>query len=113
MFDKDALLNSFGGDFDILNEIVKEFAKASPGYLEELNEAFAAKDSKKMELVSHTIKGLCATFCCEKARDVALTIETGSKSNNMENMDSLIPELSDLVAALTKELEAFCQESGS
>src|SRR5439155_3294376 len=73
--DHAALLDRFGGDMELLHEIVGLFREDAPLQLEEVREALAAGDAVRLARAAHKLKGAVANFGPSPALDAAFRLE--------------------------------------
>ena len=112
MLDEEKLMESFAGDEEILFEVVDAFIAEIPNHLKSLKEAIAAKDLKSAEITSHTLKGLCATFCSNDAKECASHIEQLAGTENpdftgfYEDMESQLNTLKIELSAMVDRKQA-------
>jgi CheY-like chemotaxis protein/HPt (histidine-containing phosphotransfer) domain-containing protein len=99
VFDRDALMESVGGDPTLLREIVQlSLDSDAPRLIAELREAAAKRDPRALEAAAHGLKGLLGELRAVRAADMAGQLEAGGLAGDLTELD---PRL----AALLSEME--------
>jgi signal transduction histidine kinase/DNA-binding response OmpR family regulator/HPt (histidine-containing phosphotransfer) domain-containing protein len=103
-FDKVALLESVGGDKNLLREVVRIFIDSDATRLTaDLRDAAAKRDPRAVESAAHALKGLLGELRAARATEMAGVLEAGGRSGDLIELDSR-------VAALLAEMEKLkCQ----
>ena len=97
----DILLDTLGDDKETLQEIIELFLHHYPKHLKELTDALAAGDANVAMRAAHTIKGECAQFGNETARQVAYELEQMGQDDNLEAAPTVLSTLRVELARLT------------
>jgi TMAO reductase system sensor TorS len=105
VFDQGALLNRMGGDQEALGEVVKIFLSHTPKMLSEVRSAALVKNWEQLAVLSHSLKGACATFGAEALADVARKMEQVAKSADADRLRTLLPLMDMEMSALEKAVE--------
>ncbi len=92
-FDKAALLDRVMGDEDLAREITQAFLADTPGLIEKLAAAVISRDGLSTAQHAHSIKGAAANVGAEALRQMAFKLEQAGRSNDVECMAILLPEL--------------------
>ena len=104
VYDRIRLLDTVGGDMDLLRQIVGLFLDDYPTSLENLRQAARTGDKDKLYSAAHAIKGMVSNFGADRAVAEAVAIEKRCKSGDMENIEALAENLSLAVEELAKVL---------
>lgn len=110
-FDEEQMSQNFAGDDEIIRDIIQEFLAQQQNYWRNLTAAIEQKDMKQIEVSSHTLKGLFATFGSVQARDFALEIETQARNGQLEGVADLSQKIAPLLENLCAELKAYLGDS--
>jgi len=94
-------LENFGGDQDLLQQIIRIFLENLPKQTEQIKQAITEKDAQKLALSAHAIKGSTANFGVNSAQKLALELE---EMGRRKTFDQAEIKFDDLMLAL-KELE--------
>lgn len=105
VFDREALLNRMGGDQQALGEVVKIFLSHTPTMLNEVRSAALVKNWEQLAVLSHSLKGACATFGAEALADVARKMEQAAKSADTDRLENLLPLMDMEMSALEEAVE--------
>ena len=99
VFDKAALLESVGGNGELLKEVVGLFLNAdAPRLIADLGEAAVKRDAKALQSAAHGLKGLLGELHADRAAEMARDLEASGHSGDLTELDTR-------VAALISEME--------
>lgn len=108
----DDILTLIGHDSKLLEDLIGLFRRELPALMRDLGRAIAADDSRKVERIAHSIKGMSANFFAAGAMGAAERLEelgrTGDLSRAKEAFEVLNNEIKLLGAALSK-IGAICR----
>ena len=104
-FDKDALMEHFDGDNEIIVELIEVFEMSYPETLESLKTAIIEGNAKEIELHAHTLKGMLSNFFAMELKEKAFSIEQMGKDSSVDNAGSVYEEISDKMPALVDDLK--------
>ncbi len=103
-YDKVAMLDRFGGDMELVNEIVTMFLDDCPRRLSALRRGLDAADGHSVELAAHSLKGSVSFFEAPAAVAAAQALETMGREGNLmqaeESWGAIEREITRLVSAL-------------
>jgi len=88
-------------DEEIAREIVQDFLTDIPKQLSELNAAIAEKDTRRVQLIAHTIKGAAGNMSAHELQEAARELEVRARDMNPD-------EFEEWHNPLQKEIEALC-----
>ena len=103
-FDKEKLLERFGGDGETVKIILESFFQEGPEFLEKIGNAIDNKEMEDIRFNCHALKGSAANVNAELLRKAALAMETEAKNGNP---DSFIEKYQ----ALQNEYQLFIKEA--
>ncbi|HEV2233029.1 MAG TPA: response regulator [Terriglobia bacterium] len=95
-----AVLDSLGGNTELLGEMAGLFLRDSPMLLIEIREAVAHSDGKALERSAHKMRGSVGNFTTGTAYEAARRLETMGRENNFTHAE-------EVRMNLEKELESF------
>ncbi|MGI8982589.1 MAG: response regulator [Pirellulaceae bacterium] len=105
----DAVLETVGGDRDLLKEIFQAFLDESPKHLQSIRQAIPAGDGALLQRAAHTLRGTMGTIGVNGSADTAAKLERMGKENSFTGAEaacaSMERELTAIHAALGKFLE--------
>lgn len=104
VFDGEVALSRLNGNVDLLRDMIRFFAEDSPRLLSEIETAIDEGNSAEVRRAAHSLKGLCANFEAEAARDVALNTENAGRDSKLDLARELFPRLSAEINRLTEAL---------
>ncbi|MGH9681725.1 MAG: ATP-binding protein, partial [Candidatus Acidiferrales bacterium] len=114
VFDLNAVLDSLGGNLELVFEVVAIFHDQSPKYMARIHEAVTNQDPKLLEYSAHALKGTASTLQAQSVVDAASNMEeigrAGSVAGSKEPLESLEIEIRKLQLAL-EEFEKDCARS--
>jgi HPt (histidine-containing phosphotransfer) domain-containing protein len=111
VFDRNAFLDRVEGDTNLLQEILGLFFDEIPGLMSEIQEPIARGDAQALERAAHTLKGCVGTFGAKGAYDLALTLETMGRGENLAEAKNTYAKLEAEIAQLTGALAAFKEDN--
>jgi len=104
MIDKILLLKAFDGDWSFLKEVVEVFLSDYPRLMDDLYRADTEGDSNLLMRAAHSLKGMLKNFQAESAAEIAFEIEKKGKTENFEDVQTMIENLTDRIAEVDKML---------
>lgn len=93
VWDDTALSEMFDGKEEYIREAVHIFVENTPLRMEALKQHVAAKDTGKIVLEAHSIKGSAAAVGGCALRSVAFELEKAARAGDMEQIKVLMPQL--------------------
>ncbi|EAQ80514.1 FOG: CheY-like receiver [Blastopirellula marina DSM 3645] len=103
----ESTLERLGGDLELFRDFVGFYDEDSQALLSDLAAASQAGDARRLELVSHSLKGLAANVGGETAAHVAAEMEEAVRSGKMEQAQGMVDTLLVEFDRLAKALEPF------
>jgi CheY-like chemotaxis protein/HPt (histidine-containing phosphotransfer) domain-containing protein len=111
LWDESELRERYGDDDLLVREILVVFMKDLPERLQELREAFEAKDAANAERLAHMIKGSSATIGSPVLTAIAREMEDLVIHKQMERAFALIPQLEKRFLELRQVTEERLESS--
>ncbi len=100
-FDKEKLLERFGGDKETVEIVLESFFQETPEFLEKIKDAMDRNDIEEVRSNCHALKGAAANVNAERLKKAALEMETNAKNSLsdffVENYQSLQNEYQKLI----------------
>ena len=93
VIDESRLLEEFGGDEEILNELKELFIEHVPPLFEEIEKAVQAGDGEEMATHVHSLKGACATYGAARLASVCKSMELLAREGDMESVQANLDKL--------------------
>lgn len=103
--DEAGLLEQFGGDMELLGEVIGVFLEDHVNQVTEIRSAIDAGDAPRLGRAAHALKGSVSNFGAESARNVAFELEQMGTGNDLANVVDARDRLEAELAALVAELE--------
>jgi len=104
VFDAGAVLDSLGGDSELLREVAGIFLAQAPMHMEKIRAGISDQDPKALERAAHALKGSAANLLAQGVVVAASKLEeigrAGSLAGSKEVLVSLEEELEKLETAL-------------
>jgi CheY-like chemotaxis protein len=100
------LLDTIGGDFEILVELIDTFLEEAPGLIEGLNKAVRDNDVSEVNRLSHSLKSNGADYGAKKFSQLCKTLEMQARSGDLNGSAGLAGEITVEYARMEKELIA-------
>ena len=106
IIDLDSLIANLSSDEKILAELIDLFIDAAPAMLADIRSEFNAGNAVAMGKAAHTLKGSAANFGARQVVDLSRELENMGGENRMAGADSLIEQISERLAEVTRALTA-------
>lgn len=107
ILDLDAVLERVGGDHSLLREIAEILLSEYPGQLDEVRAAVQCGDARRLQEVSHSMKGAFANLSAISAADAAYRLEMLARHNNLEEAPPAVEHLEQQLVALQSRLASL------
>jgi two-component system sensor histidine kinase/response regulator len=98
------LLSRVDNDRELLLDLMSIFKEDFPRHVRELTEVTAARDLKKISVVSHTLKGMLANLAVARGAAAAAKLEQLGRDN------ASAPEIDDALHAFQREVHGLLPE---
>jgi len=98
------LLDRVDNDRELLLDLTAIFKEDFPRHIRELTDVIAARDLKKLGIVSHTLKGMLANLAVTRAATAAAKLEQLAHGGATE------PEIADAFHAFQREVQGLVLE---
>jgi HPt (histidine-containing phosphotransfer) domain-containing protein len=106
ILDLDALLESVGGDLDLLDELAGTFAEEVPGWVATLRTATSSGDSQTVFRVAHGVNGAIGYFKAPRVRQPAAELEAMGREERLTDASRVLDQLETALLALGKFLDS-------
>lgn len=93
ILDLDALLESVGGDRDLIDELAGTFAEEVPGWVATLRTAISSGDSQTVYRVAHGVNGAVGYFKAPRVRQPAAELEAMGRENRLMDASQVLDRL--------------------
>jgi CheY-like chemotaxis protein len=104
-FDYQALLERFGGDRELLIDVIRLFIEDSPARIEAIGKAVASRDAERVRFEAHGLKGAAGNLSATGLFEAAAMLERLAAEARTETIDAawkkLAAEAATLMAALS------------
>lgn len=98
------LLARVDNDRELLVDLMSIFKEDFPRHVRELTEVIAARDLKKVSVVSHTLKGMLANLAVTRAAGAAAKLEQLAREAGPES------EIAEAFGAFQREVQGVLPE---
>jgi HPt (histidine-containing phosphotransfer) domain-containing protein len=93
ILDLDALLESVGGDLDLLDELAGTFAEEVPGWVTTLRTAASSGDAPTLFRVAHGVNGAVGYFKASGVRQAAADLEAMGREGRLNDVSTAVDRL--------------------
>jgi HPt (histidine-containing phosphotransfer) domain-containing protein len=100
-------LERLDGDDSLLVDLIGFFLEDSPGMLEDLQQAAAARNASQLQMSAHALKGLVASCGGARAAVAAQRVEHAGAANELGNINALLATLTTEIQSLRSEAEGY------
>ena len=104
------LLSRVDNDRELLLDLMSIFKEDFPRHVRELIDVVAARDYKKMAVVSHTLKGMLANLAVHRAAAAAKLEQLGRDNGGEAEITDGLGAFQREVQGLLPEMEAYMAE---
>lgn len=104
--DEALLLENFGGDREILSEVVQLFLRDKGQLLEDVRAAVRAANAGQLRNTAHTLKGAVSNFSPEAA-DLVFELEVLGRQGTTAGASELLARIEKAVGELSSAVEAL------
>ena len=112
VFDKDALLESIGGNAELLKEVVGLFLNSdAPRLIADLADATAKRDARALQAAAHGLKGLLGELHADRATEMARDLEASGHSGDLTDLDARIAALMSEMEKIKRQLQQLVETS--
>ena len=95
------------GDDSFLRDLIQIYLADSPQRIAEMEEGLSRKDSRKLTIAAHSLKGSSANFGANTLRALSEKIEHLGKQDALADAQVHLPALREEFARVKAELEAL------
>lgn len=107
ILDLDSVLERVGGDRLLLREIAEILLSEYPGQLDEVRAAVQCGDARRLQEVSHSMKGAFANLSAISAADAAYRLEMLARHNKLDEAPPAVEHLEQQLTALQSKLTSL------
>lgn len=100
ILDLGALLESVGGDQELLDELAATFAAEVPGWIATLRTAVSDADSQTVYRVAHGVNGAIGYFKAPRVRQPAADLEAMGREGRLADASQAVDRLEEGLRAL-------------
>jgi HPt (histidine-containing phosphotransfer) domain-containing protein len=100
ILDLAALLDSVGGDRELLDELASTFTAEVPGWITELRTALSSGDSQTVHRVAHGVNGAIGYFKASRIRQPAVELEAMGREGRLADAPQVLERLEEGLRAL-------------
>jgi HPt (histidine-containing phosphotransfer) domain-containing protein len=104
LIDLDALLESVGGDCELLDELAATFIAEVPGWVAALRSALENREPETVFRVAHGVSGSLGYFRAVGVRKRACDLEAMGRAGRLDNAAALLDQLEADLHALSRVL---------
>ncbi|MEO7190908.1 MAG: Hpt domain-containing protein [Vicinamibacterales bacterium] len=103
-FNLDEALDRVEGDRELLLELVDIFREDLPRAVQEIEEAVAEGDARRLNRGAHTLRGSLTSFAAASASAITLRLESAGRDGILSQAAADLAELRQALSALEAEL---------
>ena len=105
-----SLLAGFGGNRQVLREVIDMFLTDGPALMTAIREAIARRDSDAAARSAHALKGSVGLFVQRGAFDTVRQLESIAKTGDLTNADAMCATLDEHMTELDNALRGLRQQ---
>jgi len=107
IWDKEAALKRILGKKALLQSLIEVFLNETPERLENIKKAIDDGDTKQVQYLAHTIKGVAANLSASSLQQHAASIEVAAKDADIEQVTKLLPDFLLAADQLKQRFEQY------
>lgn len=104
-----AILESVGGDEDLLREVARLLRRDGPTRLSEMEHAVAAGDTQTLMFAAHSLKGVASGIAAKALQAAAQDLEHAAKAKDLEAAQHALPRVRQALEQVDIALEPWAQ----
>jgi CheY-like chemotaxis protein/HPt (histidine-containing phosphotransfer) domain-containing protein len=104
VLDRNTMLERFGGDEHLLNEVIRLFLEDCPKRLADIKAAIDSKNAERIRTTAHTLKGAAGNLSEGALFEAARTLERIGAESRLQAADAAWRQLSMEASAVMDEL---------
>lgn len=106
------LLESMGGDWSFMDELLETFFADGPAQLQSLEQGLAAGDAEVVRRAAHTLKSNARSFGATTLTELSKQLEDSSKDGDLGAAAEKIERIADEYQAVVEELQSIRRQGG-
>lgn len=106
---REDLLERFGGDGELVNQLVSMFVTEAPALMNGLRAALASEDPTRVEQAAHKLTGCAAHFDAGEALRLVRRIEAVARTGSLREAADLFAALEMAMTTLLGELRVLSE----
>jgi len=110
IIDETRLLEEFGGDQEILNELRDLFLEHVPPLYTDIEQACQSADQEAFAVSVHSLKGACATYGAPRLAMVCKEMEAWARGGDMESVKAAFEHLTSEYNAVFDQIKGVGAE---
>jgi protein-histidine pros-kinase len=110
VIDRHSILEQFGGDRELLGEVVATFLREWPGQMTAIERCVAAGDLRGVSVSAHRLKGAVSIFGAEAAVTAARRLERCREDANGESPTELYQRLEQEMRTVETALQFLLRD---
>ena len=110
-YDKPEALERAGGDEDLFGELVAIFLDEAPGALAQVHDAVSSGDPEAITRTAHALRGSLGVLAADDAVRAAQSVETLSRSGDLQGVQETVAVLAIEIQRLTTALQRETKET--
>ena len=111
IIDWDVAAQAVNNDQDLLKIVAQTLIDAGPDMIGNVKQSIADKDSGRLRISAHALKGSVLFLGIDLIREPALALERMGEAGIMPDDDQLLDQLDADWEAVKQEVEAFVEKS--
>jgi len=111
--DMSKALERIEDDMELFREVAQLFIEECPNLLQELKQALQSQDMLSLQHTAHTMKGMVANFCAEKAVEASRSLEMAAKAGDIAGSDTAFTILEQALKQMNIELNRILLEDAA
>lgn len=109
--DKEHLLDRFGGDDELLQEVAMLFLQEVPVLMTAIEESIQNRNAIEAERTAHTLKGIIANFQIPVMYTITQELENAAREKQWERIDEIIHSVVVKMDVMKEEVASLCGET--
>lgn len=106
------LLESMGGDWSFVDELLETFFADGPVQLQSLEQGLAAGDAEVVRRAAHTVKSNARSFGAVTLTELSKQLEDAGKDGDLSTAAEQIAQIANEYQAVVEELQEIRRQGG-
>ena len=110
VIDMQELLERVDQDYELLQELFRDFVEDMPSQYKKIKEAINLCDCEQVKILAHRLKGTLGNLSAKRAYDLAKEMEIAAGQNKLETMQHIYADMTRETELAMDTLESLIRD---